>query len=99
MLLVEHFHLDGARQVLGGRPPRLAGELYPESRFAETTPFDSRPAALVSLARPRNIDMVIVDGRILHRGGRFAALDHATAVREAQEAAHAVRARAGWPPA
>jgi cytosine/adenosine deaminase-related metal-dependent hydrolase len=62
------------------------------------TPVGDPYEALVSLAQPRNIDTVIVDGRILRRGGSFTALDHAAVVREAQEAALAVRARAGWPP-
>jgi hypothetical protein len=55
--------------------------------------------ALVSLAQPANIDTVIVDGRILRRGSRFTALDQDQVVREAQEAALALRAKANWPPA
>ena len=42
---------------------------------------------------------MIVDGRILRQAGRFTALDHAQVVREAQEAALALRAKANWPPA
>jgi len=53
--------------------------------------------ALVMLAQPRNVDTVIVDGRILRRGGEFTALDHAQVVRAAAESAAALRARAGWP--
>ena len=39
--------------------------------------------ALVTFAQPQNIDSVIVDGRILRRGGVFAALDHGEVVRQA----------------
>jgi cytosine/adenosine deaminase-related metal-dependent hydrolase len=54
---------------------------------------------LISLAEPANVDTVIVDGRILRREGRFTALDYGKTVREAREAAAAVRERAKWPPA
>jgi 5-methylthioadenosine/S-adenosylhomocysteine deaminase len=53
--------------------------------------------ALVMLAQPRNVDTVIVDGRILRRAGEFTALDHAQVLKEAAESAAALRARAGWP--
>lgn len=53
--------------------------------------------ALVSLAQPTNVDTVIVDGRILRQGGKFTALDHPKVVREAQEAAVALRTKAKWP--
>ncbi len=52
---------------------------------------------LVSLAEPANVDTVIVDGRILRREGRFTALDYGKTVRDAREAAAAVRDRAKWP--
>ena len=51
---------------------------------------------LVSFAQPRNIDTVVVDGRILRRGGVFTALDHAEVLKEAAESAAALRARANW---
>ena len=53
--------------------------------------------ALVSFAQPRNVDTVIVDGRILRRRGEFTALDHAEVVAQAAESAAALRARANWP--
>jgi 5-methylthioadenosine/S-adenosylhomocysteine deaminase len=49
------------------------------------------------LAQPGNVDTVIVDGRVLRQAGKFTALDHPKAVREAHEAAMALRARAQWP--
>lgn len=53
--------------------------------------------ALVSLAQPANVDTVIVDGRVLRQGGKFTALDHPKIVREAQEAAAALRTKANFP--
>jgi cytosine/adenosine deaminase-related metal-dependent hydrolase len=61
------------------------------------TPVGDPYEALVSLAQPHNIDTVVVDGRILRRGGKFTALDHAKVVKEAQEAAAGLRERAKWP--
>jgi cytosine/adenosine deaminase-related metal-dependent hydrolase len=52
--------------------------------------------ALVTFAQPRNVDTVIVDGRILRRTGEFTALDHAEVLKGAAESAAALRARAGW---
>jgi 5-methylthioadenosine/S-adenosylhomocysteine deaminase len=59
-------------------------------------PMSDPYTALVSFAQPRNVDTVIVDGRILRRGGEFTALDHAEVLKEAIESAAALRARAKW---
>jgi cytosine/adenosine deaminase-related metal-dependent hydrolase len=61
------------------------------------TPVGDPYEALVSLAQPSNVDTVIVDGRVLRQGGKFTALDHAKVVRDAQEAAAALRSKAKWP--
>jgi cytosine/adenosine deaminase-related metal-dependent hydrolase len=53
--------------------------------------------ALVMLGQPRNVDTVIVDGRILRRAGEFTALDYAQVLKEAADCAASLRARAGWP--
>jgi len=50
---------------------------------------------LVLAAQPANVDTVVVDGRILKRGGELVALDVEQVVREAAESLAAVRARAG----
>ena len=82
------------------------GSLTPGKRadinLVRTTDANIAPAgdpyeALVSHAQPGSVDTVIVDGRILRRGGKFTALDHAKIVREAQEAAAGLRAKANWP--
>src|SRR4051794_14129845 len=74
------------------------GSLTPGKRadiiLVRTTDINMAPVgdpyeALVSLAQPTNVDTVIVDGRVLRQSGKFAALDHAKVVRDAQEAASA----------
>lgn len=82
------------------------GSLTPGKRadiiLVRTTDINMSPMgdpydALVSLAQPSNVDTVIVDGRILRRGNRFTALDHARVVREAKAATEALRAKAKFP--
>jgi cytosine/adenosine deaminase-related metal-dependent hydrolase len=63
------------------------------------TPPSDPYESLVSHGQPANIDTVIVDGRILRRGNKFTALDHAKVVRDANEAVMAIRTKANWPPA
>jgi hypothetical protein len=46
---------------------------------------------------PPNVDTVMVDGRVLRRGGKFTALDHGKIVAEARAAAIALRDKAKWP--
>ena len=103
--LVQLATLDGAVDL--GIADKT-GSLTPGKRadiiLVRTTDINMSPVgdpyeALVSLAQPTNIDTVIVDGRILRRSGNFTALDHAKVVREAQEAAVALRTKAKWPPA
>jgi 5-methylthioadenosine/S-adenosylhomocysteine deaminase len=53
--------------------------------------------AIVSLAMPTNVDTVIVDGRVLRRGGKFTTFDHAKIAAEAREAAIGLRDKAKWP--
>jgi 5-methylthioadenosine/S-adenosylhomocysteine deaminase len=103
--LVQLATLDGAVDL--GIADKT-GSLTPGKRadiiLLRTTDINMSPVgdayeALVSLAQPTNVDTVIVDGRILRRSGNFTALDHAKVVREAQEAAVALRTNAKWPPA
>ena len=52
--------------------------------------------ALVGFGQPRNVDTVIVDGRILWSAGRFTALDHTAVLKEAVETVAGLRTRANW---
>jgi 5-methylthioadenosine/S-adenosylhomocysteine deaminase len=49
----------------------------------------------VSWTRPANVDTVIVDGRILKRGGALTALDVTRIGRDARQALSGVLERAG----
>ena len=101
--LVELATIDGARDL--GIVDKV-GTLTPGKRadviLVRTTDINMAPVgdpfeALVALAQPSNVDTVVVDGRILRRNGRFAALDHAQVVRDATDSAATLRARANWP--
>jgi cytosine/adenosine deaminase-related metal-dependent hydrolase len=101
--LVQLATLDGAVDL---GIAEKTGSLTPGKRadiiLVRTTDINMTPVgdpyeALVSLAQPANVDTVIVDGRILRQSSKFTALDHGKVVREAQEAATALRAKARWP--
>jgi len=78
-------------------PGKRADIILVRTTDINMTPVGDPYEALVSLAQPGNVDTVIVDGRILRQGSRFTGLDHARVVREAREAAMALRDRAKWP--
>jgi 5-methylthioadenosine/S-adenosylhomocysteine deaminase len=58
-------------------------------------PVADLESTIVRSATPANVDTVMVDGRILKRHGELVAFDVGRVVREAEQSAHAVRARAG----
>jgi 5-methylthioadenosine/S-adenosylhomocysteine deaminase len=51
---------------------------------------------LVTAAQPSNVDTVVVDGRILKRGGKLTAMNTNQIVAEAAAANVALRKRADW---
>jgi 5-methylthioadenosine/S-adenosylhomocysteine deaminase len=80
------------------------GSLTPGKRadliLVRTTDLNMAPLgdpvqAIVRSAQPHNVDTVVVDGRILKRGGHMTAIDVQQVVREAAESLAATRARAG----
>jgi hypothetical protein len=58
-------------------------------------PVADLESTVVRSATPANVDTVMIDGRILKRHRELVAVDVARVVREAEESARAVRARAG----
>jgi cytosine/adenosine deaminase-related metal-dependent hydrolase len=101
--LVQLATLDGAVDL--GIADKT-GSLTPGKRadiiLVRTTDINMAPVgdpyeALVSRAQPTNIETVVVDGRILRQSNKFTALDHPKVLREAREAADALRAKAKWP--
>ncbi len=99
--LVQLATLDGAVDLgIANRtgsltPGKRADMILVRTGDINMAPLGDPYESLVSLAQPRNVDTVIVDGRILQRAGRFTALDHAGVLREAIESGTALRARAG----
>jgi len=58
--------------------------------------FGDPAVMLVTAAQPANVDTVMVDGRILKRGGWLTHLDAERIAREAGEANAELRNRANW---
>ncbi len=96
--LVQLATLDGATDL--GIADRT-GSLTPGKRadmiLVRTTDINLAPSAnayeaLVGFGQPRNVDTVIVDGRILWRNNRFTALNHAC-----DERSREVSLRTRWP--
>lgn len=101
--LVQLATLDGAVDLgISGQTGSLTPGKRADMILVRATDINMAPVgdpyeALVSMAQPANVDTVIVDGRVLRRAGKFAALDHQKAVREAQEAATALQVKAKFP--
>jgi 5-methylthioadenosine/S-adenosylhomocysteine deaminase len=78
------------------KPGKRADLIMVSTRGINLGVFGDPAHMLVTAAEPSNVDTVVVDGRILKRGGKLTALDGAQVVREAAAANLAVRKRAGW---
>ena len=95
--------LDGATDLgLAARtgsltPGKRADLLLLRAADLNMAPAGDPYEALVSFATPANIDMVMVDGRVLRRAGKFTAADEREIVAQAREAAMALRDKAKWP--
>jgi 5-methylthioadenosine/S-adenosylhomocysteine deaminase len=59
-------------------------------------PFTEPAYMLVDSAQATNVDTVLVDGRILKRNGKLAAIDAGKLMEEASAASQGVRQRANW---
>jgi 5-methylthioadenosine/S-adenosylhomocysteine deaminase len=92
--------MGGARAL--GLADRI-GSLTPGKRadiiLVRTTdlnmaPFTDPARMIVQSANPSNVDTVVIDGRVLKRGGKLVGVDVARIVREANDTAMRVRAEA-----
>jgi cytosine/adenosine deaminase-related metal-dependent hydrolase len=94
--------IDGARSMgldrsIGSLVPGKRADLIMVNTRDVNLAVMSDPAhMLVEAAQPSNVDTVLVDGRILKRGGRLTSVDVDEIVDEARAANAAVRQRAGW---
>ena len=94
--------IEGARSMgvsdrVGSLAPgKRADLIMVNTRDVNLAVFSEPAHMIVEAAQPSNVDTVMVDGRILKRGGRLTAIDPARIADEASAALAAVRQRAGW---
>jgi cytosine/adenosine deaminase-related metal-dependent hydrolase len=100
--LVEMATIDGARD-LGF--DKITGSLTPGKRADIILVRTDGPHmgdigdaydALVQLAQPSDVDLVMVDGRILHRNRQFTALDYGKLLADGAQSVAALKAKAKW---
>jgi cytosine/adenosine deaminase-related metal-dependent hydrolase len=100
--LLEMATLEGARslglgEVTGSLAPgKRADLILVDTRALHMAPFTVPEELLVDAARPEDVDTVIVDGRVLKRGGRLTAIDERRLALEANAVNRSMRSRAGW---
>src|SRR5262245_23211607 len=94
--------IEGARSMgiadkVGSlQPGKRADLIMVSTRDVNLGVFGDPAHMLVTAAQPSNVDTVMVDGRILKRGGKLIALNAALVTREASAANAALRQRANW---
>ena len=98
---IEMATINGARAlgleaVTGSLTPgKRADLIMVNARDLNVAPVVDLESTVVRSVTPANVDTVMIDGRILKRHGEMVAFDVARVIREAEESAHEVRARAG----
>jgi cytosine/adenosine deaminase-related metal-dependent hydrolase len=100
--LVEMATIDGARDlgfsaIIGSLTPGKRADLILVRTNAPNMgdigdPYD----ALVQLAQPSDIDLVVVDGRILHRNRQFTALDYRKLLADGAQSVDELKKKAKW---
>jgi len=94
--------IDGARSmgiddIVGSLTPGKRADLIMVDTRAVNLAVRTEPAhLLVEAAQPANVDTVMIDGRVVKRGGRLTRLDVGDVVDAAAQASADVRRRAGW---
>ena len=68
----------------------------PNARAVNLAVLTDPAHMLVEAAQPANVDTVIIDGRIVKRGGRLIGLDVGEVIDAAARASAGVRQRSGW---
>jgi len=94
--------IEGARSMgvadkVGSlKPGKRADLIMVSTKGINLGVFGDPAHMLVTAAQPANVDTVVVDGRILKRGGQLVAMSAAQVVTEAAAANAALRKRANW---
>jgi cytosine/adenosine deaminase-related metal-dependent hydrolase len=87
----------GIDDKVGSLKPGKRADLIAIDTNALNMAVVTDPAHLVLEATgPENVDTVVVDGRILKRGGKLAAVDTPKVISEARAALTGVRERTKW---
>jgi cytosine/adenosine deaminase-related metal-dependent hydrolase len=100
--VVELATIEGARSLgLADRIGSLekgkrADLILVNTRDINMGPFTDPAHMLVDSAQAWNVDTVMVDGRIMKRGGKLAAIDTGLLMTEATKVSREVRDRAKW---
>jgi cytosine/adenosine deaminase-related metal-dependent hydrolase len=77
-------------------PGKRADLIMVDTRVLNLAVFTEPAHMLVEGAQPANVDTVVIDGRILKRGGRLTAVDSGEVIAAAAQASADVRRRSGW---
>jgi 5-methylthioadenosine/S-adenosylhomocysteine deaminase len=94
--------IGGARSMgLGDRigslvPGKRADLIMIDTRAVNLAVLTEPAHLIVEAAQPANVDTVVVDGRILKRGGKLTQVDTHAIVDAARKAYAGVRRRSGW---
>jgi len=94
--------IEGARSMGIGdktgslKPGKRADLIMVSTKAANLGVFGDPAVMLVTAAQPANVDTVMVDGRILKRGGKLTHLNADRIATEAGAASAALRKRANW---
>jgi cytosine/adenosine deaminase-related metal-dependent hydrolase len=100
--LIQMATLDGAKglgiadQTGSLKVGKRADVILVDTRAVNMMPFTDAAHAVVNSAQGWNVDTVVIDGRVLKRGGRLVALDPVKLAAEATAANQALIAKAGW---
>jgi cytosine/adenosine deaminase-related metal-dependent hydrolase len=77
-------------------PGKRADLIMVDTRHINLAVLTDPAHMLVEAAQPSNVDTVVVDGRVLKRGGELVGVDVAAIVADARTALAGVRGRANW---
>jgi cytosine/adenosine deaminase-related metal-dependent hydrolase len=94
--------IDGARSMgvadaVGSLTPgKRADLIMVDTRAVNLGVFTEPAHLLVEAAQPANVDTVLIDGRIVKRGGRLTSIDEGAVIEAAARAYEALRRRSGW---
>jgi cytosine/adenosine deaminase-related metal-dependent hydrolase len=77
-------------------PGKRADVIMVDTRAVNLAVMTEPAHLLVEAAQPANVDTVIVDGRIVKRGGRLTTVDVGEVVDSAGRALTGLRRRSGW---